>query len=217
MRPALRTAVVLALAVPLVAPALPASAATTSHFHEKGAFAAAAFEGSGTPDGLPGNYTLAELSFHAGVAEGFVETFFCQEGETPWGDENEENTCAFTGAFVAWGEGVTITKSRGKVKSSTYSGTVDLYADSGEEEGEESEGGEAVAEGVPFNVTFTRTGRPSRSTVTDSYRDPESGESYRYRETQVIGAATVRGSLDGIDAVDGIIGRYSLQVIERTG
>ena len=213
MLTALRTTVVLALAVPLVAPALPASAATTSHFRERGTFAEAFFEGAGTPAGLPGNYTIGQLSFHGSVAEGFVETFDCGEGQIPWGDEDEENACDFTGGYYAWSEGVTTGKSKGKVKSSTYTGTVDLYEEFDEESGE----GEAVAEDVPFTVTFTPTGRTSRSTLSDSFRDPENGVSYRFRETVVYRTATVEGTLDGIDAVEGVVGTYSRRSMERVG
>ena len=208
MRTTVRTAVVLALAVPLLGPALPASAATSSHFREKGAFADAFFQGAGTPGGLPGNYSAGELSFRGSVAEGFVETFDCGPGETPWGDENEENACESAGGYSVWGEGVTITKGKGKVKASTYSGTVDFYYESSEE-------GDLAAEDVPFTVTFTVTGRSSRSTFTESYTDPESGSSYRFRETRVSAPATVHGSLDGIEAVEGELGRYSVRWMER--
>ena len=208
MRTALRTTLALALAVPLVAPALPASAATTSHSRERGSFAEASFEGAGTPAGLPGNYSLGHLSIHGSVAEGFVETFDCEVGQIPWGDEDDENACDFIGGYNAWSEGVTTAKSKGKVKSSTYTGTVDLYEESGEEE-------TVAAEDVPFTVTFTPTGRGSRSTFTDSSRDPEAGVSYRFRETVVYRTATVEGSLDGIDAVEGFVGTYSRRSMER--
>lgn len=79
------------------------------------------------------------------------------------------------------------------------------------------EEGDVAAEDVPFNITFTLTGRPSRSTFTDSYRDPESGSSSRFRETYVSRPATVQGSLDGIEAVEGEVGRYSVQWMERIG
>ena len=214
MRTALRTTVVLALTVPLVAPALPASAATTSHVRERGPFAEAFFEGAGTPAGLPGNYTIGQLSFHGSVAEGFVETFDCDEGQIPWGDGDEENACDSTGAYYAWSEGVTTAKSKGRVKSSTYDGTVDLYEELDEESGEEET---VAAEDVPFTVTFIPTGRPSRSTFTDAFRDPENGVSYRSRETVVHRTATVEGSLDGIDAVEGVVGTYSRRSMERVG
>ena len=147
---------------------------------------------------------------HGSVAEGFVETFDCEEGQIPWGDEDEENACDFTGGYYAWSEGVTTAKSKGKVKSSTYTGTVDLYEESGEEEA-------LAAEDVPFTVTFTPTGRASRSTFTDSFRDPENGVSYRSRETVAYRTATVEGSLDGIDAVEGVVGTYSRRSMERVG
>jgi hypothetical protein len=214
MRTALRTAAVLALTAPLVAPALPASAATSSHFAEKGSFAEAFFEGAGTPANLPGNYTIGQLSLRGSVAEGFVETWECEQGETPGGDESEENGCEPAGSYYAWGEGVTIVQSKGRVKSSTYSGTVGLYV----EPTEEDDGGmDLAAEDVPFDVTFTFTGRSVRSTFTESFRDPESGESYRFRETRVFRPADVQGSLDGIDAVEGVAGRYSLRYMERVG
>lgn len=93
-------------------------------------------------------------------------------------------------------------------------GTVDLYEELDEESGQE----EAVAaEDVPFTVTFIPTGRPSRSTFTDSFRDPENGVSYRSRETVVHRTATVEGSLDGIDAVEGVVGTFSRRSMERGG
>ena len=94
MRTALRTAAALAISVPLIASALPASASSTFLYREKGPFADTYFEGSGTPGGLPGNYSLGWLTFHSSdLAEGFVDTFTCDEGEIPWGDENGDNAC----------------------------------------------------------------------------------------------------------------------------
>ena len=199
----------LALAVPLIAPALPASASSTLLYREKGSFADAYFEGPGTPGGLPGNYSFGWLTFHSSdLAEGFVETFACDEGEIPWGDENGENACDGTGSYYAWGEDLTVVAGKGKGASSTYSGTVDLYDATTEE-------GALVVEDVPFEVTLTPTGTTSRSTYTDSYRDPESGITYRFRESRIYNYATVEGSFDGVAAVDGSVGTYSLRSMER--
>jgi len=38
---------------------------------------------------------------------------------------------------------------------------------------------------------------------------------YKYRETRVTSFATVQGSLDGVAAVDGVVGTYSLKGMER--
>ena len=209
MRTALRTTLALALAVPLIAPALPASAASTFLFREKGSFADTYFEGSGTPGGLPGNYSLGWLTFRSSdLAEGFVDTFACDEGETPWGDQNGENACDSTGFYYAWGEGLTVVSGKGKDAATTYSGTVDLFDATTEEGG-------LAAEDVPFEVTLTPTGATSRSTYTDSVRDPESGFTYRVRETRVSSFAVVTGTLDGIPAVDGVLGTYSVRGMER--
>ena len=194
MRPTLRTFAVLALAVPLGAPALSASAAAPSHFHEQGKFADVFFQGDGTPGGLPGNYSAGELLFRGRVVEGHVDTFDCGPGETPWGDENEENECDCAGSYTVWGEGVTITRARARHEVEHLFGHVDLYDQVSEEEDVAPEEGDVAAEDVPFNITFTLTGRPSRSTFTDSYRDPESGSSSRFRETYVSRPATVRGA-----------------------
>lgn len=209
MRTALRTAMALALAVPLIAPALPASAASTSFFRERGSFADVYFEGAGTPAGLPGNYSVAWLTFRSSdLADGFVDTFACDEGETPWGDENGENACDPTGSYFAWGEGLTVVSGKGRDASTTYSGTVDLFDATTPE-------GQLAAEDVPFEVTLTPSGATYRSTYTDSVRDPESGYTYRFRETRVSTFGAVQGSLDGIPAVDGAVGTYSVRGMER--
>lgn len=210
MRTALRTTIaVVAIAVPLTAAALPASASSSVLFREKGSLAETYFEGSGTPGGLPGNYSTAWLTFHSSdVAEGFVDTFACDEGETPWGDGNGENACDSTGSFFAWGENLTLVSGKGKNPSTTLSGTVDLYDATTAESG-------LAAEGVPFQVTLTPTGATSRSSYTDSFKDPESGYTYKYRETRVTSFATVQGNLDGVAAVDGVVGTYSLKGMER--
>ncbi len=209
MRTTVRTLTALALAVPLIASTLPASASSTSLFREKGAFADASFEGAGTPGGLPGNYSFGWITFHGSdLADGFIETFDCDEGETPWGDENGENACEFAGAYYGWGESLTVTTGKGKGASSTYSGTLDLFDATSEEE-------VLAAEDVPFSVTLTPSGGTYKSTFTDSYRDPESGISYRSRETRIYNEATVAGSFDGVPAVGGVVGTYSMRSMER--
>ncbi len=209
MRTTLRTVTALALAVPLIASALPASASTTSLYREKGAFAEAYFEGAGTPGGLPGNYSIGYLSFHSrDLADGFVDTFDCDAGETPYGDENGDNTCDSAGSYYGWGEGLTLTTGKGKSASSTFSGTIDLFDATTEE-------GALAAQDVPFSVTLTPTGGTYKSTFTDSYRDPESGVTYRSRENRVYNDATVAGSLDGVPAAGGTVGTYSVRFMER--
>jgi hypothetical protein len=199
----------LSLAIPLLAAAQPASASSTLLYREKGSFADAYFEGPGTPGDLPGNYSVSWLTFHSSdLAEGWVDTFDCDEGETPWGDENGENACEHTGSYYAWGEDVTVVTGKGKGAASTYSGTVDLYDATTEE-------GDVVAADVPFQVTLTPTGATVRSTYSDTYRDPESGFMYRFRETRVSNFATVQGSFDGVPAVDGSVGTYSVRQMER--
>jgi hypothetical protein len=209
MRTALRTAAALAISVPLIASALPASASSTFLYREKGPFADIYFEGSGTPGGLPGNYSLGWLTFHStDLAEGFVDTFTCDEGEIPWGDENGDNACDPAGSYYAWGEDLTLVTGKGKGASSSYSGTVDLYDAT-------TEDGALAAENVPFAVALTPTGATSKSTYTDSFRDPESGYTYKSRETRIYNYATVQGSLDGVPAVDGSVGTYSVRAMER--
>ena len=211
MRTALRTTVaVAAIAAPLVATALPATAASTSMFRDKGAYAEAYFEGAGTPGGLPGNYSIGQFTFHSSdVAEGFVDTFSCDQGETPWGDQNGENACDPAGSFYAFTDAITLVSGKGKSPTSTYSGTADFYdAMSGD--------GAPVGAGAPFTVTLTPTGATSRSTMTDSFKDPESGYTYRYRETRTTSFATVVGNLDGVPAAGGVVGSYALRQMERT-
>lgn len=210
MRAALRTTIaVAAIAVPLTTAALPASASSSVLYREKGTFADTYFEGAGTPGGLPGNYTTAWLTFHSSdVAEGFVDTYTCDDGETPWGDENGENMCDWTGSYYAWGESLTLVPGKGKNPSTSISGTVDLYDATSPESA-------LAARDVPFQVALTPTGATSRTTMTDSFKDPESGYTYKYRETRVTSVATVEGSLDGVAAVGGQVGTYSLRGMER--
>jgi hypothetical protein len=209
MRTTLRTVTALALAAPLIASALPASASSTFLYREKGSFADTYFEGSGTPGGLPGNYSVGALTFHSSdLAEGFVDTFSCDPGETPWGDENGQNACEMAGSYYAWGQNVTVTTGKGKGASSTFSGSVELYDATTQE-------GAPVAQDVPFRVTLTPTGGTAKSTFTDSFRDPETGYAYKSRETRVYNFATVQGALDGVPAVDGSVGTYSVRSMER--
>ena len=209
MRTALRTVTALALALPLVASTLPASASSTFLFREKGAFAETYFEGAGTPGGLPGNYAIGYLSIHSSdLAEGFVDTFTCAAGETPFGDENGQNACDPAGSYYAWGENPTVVSGKGKSASSAYSGTVDLYDATTAE-------GAWAAQNVPFSINLAPTGATSKSTFIDSFRDPESGVTYKSRETRISSYATVQGDLDGVPAMDGSVGTYSVRSMEK--
>ncbi|SER79695.1 hypothetical protein SAMN05216199_1249 [Pedococcus cremeus] len=211
MRTALRTTVaVAAIVVPLTATALPATAASSLLYRDRGTYAETYFEGAGTPGGLPGNYSMGWLSFHStDVAEGYVDTYACDPGETPWGDVNGENACDPAGSYYAWGETLKLVSGKGKNPSSTYSGTLGLYDMM-------SESGATAAEGVPFTVTLTPSGATSRTTFTDSLKDPESGYTYKYSETRTTSYAAVAGSLDGVPAVGGSVGTYSLRSMERS-
>jgi hypothetical protein len=208
MRTAIRTIAALALAAPLAVQALPASAATSSFFREKGTFAYAFFEGETTPGNLPGNYTFADLSVHGTFVEGYVETFDCDPGEVPYGDENGDNACEDTGAFYAFSDDVLVTTSKGKGATTTYSGNVELY-DATVQDGD-------YVTTVPFSITFTPTGGTARETFTDSYHNPVTGETYRVRETRVVTNATVEGDLGGVPAVFGQTGTYSVREVQRT-
>jgi hypothetical protein len=158
----------------------------------------------------PGNYSSGWLGLHGkDVAEGFVDTFACDVGETPWGDENGENTCDPAGSFYAWGEALTLVTGKGKNPSSAYSGALSFYDVMSDE-------GSSVSEGVPFTVTLTPTGATSRTTTTDSFKDPESGYTFRYRETRTTNVAIVDGSLDGVPALGGAVGKYSIMGKERS-
>lgn len=205
MRAALRIAAVLALAVPLGASALPASAAAPSHVRDRGAFAETYLSGEGTPGGLPGNYSLGQLTFYGSVVEGVVETFACEEGQTPYA---EEDACQPAGYYYAFTDGITVVGGTSKKSLTTFSGSLDLYD-------AESEADDPAATNVPFSITLTPVGRPSRSRFTESFRDPESGDSYRFRSTTVVSVATVHGDLDGIDATEGLVGRYSFHGMEQ--
>lgn len=210
MRTPLRTVTALALAVPLIASTLPASAATTFMFRDRGTFADVFLQGAGTPGGVPGNYTMGSLTFHSSdLAEGFVDTFTCDAGEVPWGDETGENACEAAGSYFVWGENMTVVTGKGKGASSTYSGLVELYDATTEQ-------GATVARDVPVSITLTPTGATSKTTFTDSFRDPESGFTYRSRETRISSFATVQGSLDEVPAVDGTVGTYSVRWMERS-
>ena len=200
MRTAIRTIAALALAAPLVVQALPASAATSSFFRERGSFADAYFEGDATPGSLEGNFSSGYLTVHGTFVDGYLETFDCDPGEVPYGDENGDNACEDTGAFYAFSDGVTVTTSKGKGAATTYSGTVDLY-DATVEDGD-------YVTTVPFTITFTPTGGTARETFTDSYHNPVTGESYRFRETRVFTNATVEGDFGGVPAVFGQTGTY---------
>lgn len=203
MRIALRSVAALALAVPLVASALPASAASTYMSRESGSFAEVSFQGPGTPGDLSGNYSVADLIFQGAFSYGWVDTFQCDPGETPWGDQNGNNTCDYVAGYDAQVTDVMVVTGKGKDAPSTYSGTVDLYryTDTAPEP-------DLAATDVPFTATLTPTGGTARSTFTDTYRDHEAGISYRYRETTVTRQATVQGDFDGVPAVGGSVGTF---------
>jgi hypothetical protein len=211
MRTALRTTVaVAAIVVPLTATALPATAASSLLYRDRGTYAETYFEGPGTPGGVPGNYSMGWLSFHGtDVAEGNVDTFACDPGETPWGDVNGANTCDYAGSYYAWGESLKLVSGKGKNPSSTYSGTLGLYDMM-------SNDGSAAAEGVSFAVTLTPSGATSRTTISDSFKDPESGYTYKYRETRSTSYAVVNGTLDGVPAMGGSVGTYAVMNMERS-
>lgn len=202
MRPALRSAAALALAVPLVASALPASASSTYTSRESGSYADVYFQGSGTPGELDGNYSVAGLTFQGDFSFGWVETFQCDPGETPGGGE-EVGDCESLASYDAQVTDLTVVTGKGKNAASTYSGTVDLYQYT-------EEGGpvEPTVQEVPFQATLTPTGGTMRSTFTNTYRDHESGLSYRYRESTVTREATLSGHFDGLPALYGSVGTF---------
>lgn len=209
MRSALRSATALALAVPLIASALPASASSSLLYRERGTLADTSFEGPRTPGGLPGNYSYGWLTFHSSdLAEGYVETFECDENEVPWGDENGENACEPMGSYYAWGEELTVISGKGKGAATTFSGVVDIFDATTEE-------GALAAADVPFSVTLTPTGATWKSTYSDSYRDPATGTTYRFREMRSTSSASVQGDFDGLPGIDGSVGTYSLRSMER--
>ena len=202
MRTALRSAAVLALAVPVIAAAVPASASSTYTSRESGSYADVYFQGPGTPGGVDGNYSVAGLTFQGDFSYGWVETFQCDPGETPGGGQ-EVGDCEPLGFYDAQVTDLTVVTGKGKDAASTYSGTVDLY------EFTEDQGPvEPTVQDVPFAATLTPTGGTMRSTFTNTYRDHEAGVSYRYRETTVTRQATVEGDFDGVPAVDGSVGTF---------
>ena len=203
MRTAFRSAAALALAVPLVASALPASASSTYTSRESGSYADVYFEGWGTPGGVAGNYSVAGLTFQGDFSYGWVETFDCDPGETP-GSGEEVGDCDHLGSYDAQVTGLAVVKGKGKDAASTYSGTVDLYEYTEEDQGPV----EAAAQNVPFEATLTATGGTARSTFTSTYRDHEAGVSYRFRETTVTREATAEGDFDGVPAVGGSVGTF---------
>ena len=209
MRTTLRTVTALALAVPLIASTLPASASSTSLYREKGAFAEAYFEGAGTPGGLPGNYSFGWLSFHSSdLADGFVETFDCDAGETPFGDETGENACDSAGSYYGWGEGLTVATGKGKGASSTFSGSIDLFDAMTEE-------GALAAEDVPFTVTLTPTGaRTSRPSPTPTGTPSPGSPTGLVRPASTTTPRSPAAST-GSPAVGGTVGTYSVRFMER--
>ena len=208
MRTALRTATALALAIPLIASAVPASASSTFLFRERGSFADVYFEGATDSFGKGVNYALAQLTVQGDFTYGFVDLFDCDAGETPWGDENGENVCDYVGYYDAQGDDTVVMTGKGKDASTTISGTVDLY--------EASEEDYALAvEDVPFEVTLTPTGGTSRIKFSGSYRDHETGESYRWSESRVSREAIADGYFDGIPALGGAVGTYRVSDMQR--
>jgi hypothetical protein len=202
MRTALRTAAVLALAVPVIAAAVPASASSTYTSRESGSFADVYFQGDGTPGGVEGNYSVAGLTFQGDFSYGWVDTFQCDQGETPGGGQ-EVGDCEYLGSYDAQVTDLMVVSGKGKDAASTYSGTVDLYQYT-EDEGPV----EPTVQDVPFEATLSPTGGTMRSTFTSTYRDHETGVSYRYRESTVTRQATAEGDFDGVPAVDGSVGTF---------
>ena len=52
-----------------------------------------------------------------------METFDCDPGEVPYGDENGDNACENLGEFYGVSDGVSVTATKGKGATTTYSGT----------------------------------------------------------------------------------------------
>lgn len=202
MRTSLRTAAVLAMAVPVLAAAVPASASSTYTSRESGSYAEVYFQGPGTPGGVAGNYSVAGLTFQGAFSYGWVDTFQCDPGETPGGG-TEVGDCENLGSYDAQVTALAVVLGKGKDAASTYSGTVDLYQYT-QEEGPV----DPTAQAVPFSATLTPTGGTMRSSFTNTYRDHEAGVSYRYRETTVSRDATVAGDFDGVPAVYGSVGTF---------
>ncbi len=198
MRTALRSVAALALAVPLVASALPASASSTYTSRESGSYADVYFQGPGAPAGLGGNYSVASLTFQGSFSYGSLETFNCAEGQTP-----DTGYCEHRAYYDAQVTDVTVALGKGKNAPTSYSGTVDLYQYTDDEFPE----GPAATD-VPFEVALTPSGGTAKQTNTFTYRDHEAGVSFRYREATVTRDATVTGDFGGLDAVYGSVGTF---------
>jgi hypothetical protein len=202
MRTALRTAAVLALAVPVIAAAVPASASSTYTSRESGSYADVYFQGSGTPGGVEGNYSVAGLTFQGDFSYGWVDTFQCDPGETPGGGD-EVGDCDYLASYDAQVTDLTVLIGKGNDAASTYSGTVDLYQYT-----DDQGPAEPTVQDVPFEATLTPMGGTMRSTFTNTYRDHEAGVSYRFRESTVTREAAVEGDFDGVPAVFGTVGTF---------
>jgi len=202
MRTALRTAAALAIAMPVLATAIPASASSTFTSRESGSYADVYFQGSGTPGGVEGNYSMAGLTIQGDFSYGWVDTFQCDPGETPGSGEGMGD-CEYLSSYEAQVTDLTVDTRKGKNAVTTYSGTVDLFQYS-EEQGPV----EPTVQDVPFQVTLTPTGGTMKSTFTSTYRDHEAGVSYRYRESTVTREATVMGNFDGVPAFYGSVGTF---------
>jgi hypothetical protein len=209
MRAALRATTALLLVAPLTIAAVPASASvqaptkapsSQTMYKAQGSFADVYYDGPMDSDYIPGNYVFLGFTVHSDYADGFADAFECAEGETPW--EGEEPGCDYLGSYFLAGDDVTLTKGKGKTGAATVSGVVDVY-DIDWDTGESG----LVAEDAPVDLAMTPTGATSRTTVTDVYRDPVNGVSYRSRETQTTQFTTVSGSVAGVD-VDGAEGRF---------
>ena len=211
----IRTVTAIALALPLLASAPAASAARPDVFREKGAYAYTWFEGAETSKKVPGNYVAGDLEFRGTTVGGYLVLLQCDEGETPEGDEETgDNACDFVDSYLVRADDLVVVDRKGRTAVRTYSGTVDLYA----EEGEEGEEGDApVVSDVPLELTFTSTGAPARSTFSYTVRDPGAGYWVKVRETQVISPASVDGTFWTleIDGADGGVGRYAVRSMER--
>ena len=212
MRTALRTATALALAIPFIASAVPASAGSSYMSRESGSYADAYFQGQGEIEGIDGNYFAAGLSFQGSFNYGWVEAFDCEGDETPGGDGSEPGDCERLGSYDAQVTSLTVVEGKGKGASSRYVGTVDLY----EYNFDDPFPTETPAvTNLAFDVTLTPSGGTSRSTSTYTYRDHEAGVFYSFRDTVVQTYATADGDFGGIPAVDGSVGTFKRSSMER--
>jgi hypothetical protein len=224
MRTTARSATAALLSVPLVLSlSAPALAAPPVKYSASGSFAQAGGFLLGAVEGVEGNVHMvmvgAQQSEDGIFGGGYIDSYLCPEGVTnPYPDDPDapegEWLCEPAGSFELWSENVTFTTDK-KVTSASINGMFDLvWWECGEFEEECSR---IVMGSLWADLDLTATGKAATYRYKESYRDPETGFSYKGMSTEKSSPAEVTGTVGGAELTDamGYLGTFRFRSMEK--